>query len=193
MANLRQLDLSANNLTGPLPAEWRRLDHLERLRLAGNHLTELRPQEDRAALVALYYATDGTHWDDGTGWLSDAPLSGWYGVSTDARGRVTELALSGNSLAGALPAELGNLGHLEELDLSENRLTGALPAECGHLSKLEQLDLARNNLTGPLPQSLTRLKALELFYFDDTKLCAPRDRAFQEWLGGMGDVSGANC
>ena len=46
-------------------------------------------QRDRAALVALYEATDGANWDDHTGWLSDAPLGDWYGVTTDAEGRVT--------------------------------------------------------------------------------------------------------
>ena len=50
-------------------------------------------QRDRAALVALYAATDGANWDDNTGWLSDAPLSEWHGVTTDTDGRVTELDL----------------------------------------------------------------------------------------------------
>ena len=49
-------------------------------------------QRDRAALIALYEATDGANWDDGTGWLSDAPLGDWYGVTTDTDGRVLELS-----------------------------------------------------------------------------------------------------
>ena len=39
-------------------------------------------QRDRAALVALYAATDGENWDDNSNWLSDAPLGDWYGVTT---------------------------------------------------------------------------------------------------------------
>ena len=31
-------------------------------------------------------------WDDSTGWLSDAPLGDWYGVTTDTDGRVLELS-----------------------------------------------------------------------------------------------------
>ena len=45
--------------------------------------------------MAIYNATDGPNWVDNTNWLTDAPLGEWYGVSTDARGRVFELDLSG--------------------------------------------------------------------------------------------------
>ena len=86
---------------------------------------------DRAALVALYEATDGAHWDDSTGWLSDAPLGDWYGVTTDTDGRVLELSLAGNNLTGSLPAELGHLTNLQVLELAGNRLDGALPAALG--------------------------------------------------------------
>ena len=37
---------------------------------------------DRAALVALYEATDGPNWVSNEGWLTDAPLGEWYGVDT---------------------------------------------------------------------------------------------------------------
>ena len=43
---------------------------------------------DRAALVALYNATDGPNWVSNENWLTDAPLGEWYGVDTDASGRV---------------------------------------------------------------------------------------------------------
>ena len=38
---------------------------------------------DREALVALYDATGGTNWTNNTNWLSNEPLSEWYGVETD--------------------------------------------------------------------------------------------------------------
>ena len=53
---------------------------------------------DRAALVALYEATDGPNWVNSDNWLSDAPLGEWYGVRTDLRGRVWELSLNSNEL-----------------------------------------------------------------------------------------------
>ena len=50
---------------------------------------------DRAALEALYNATDGPNWVNNDNWLTDAPLGEWYGVDTDASGRVVRLDLSG--------------------------------------------------------------------------------------------------
>ena len=43
-------------------------------------------QRDRAALVALYEATDGANWKYDYYWLSDVPLNEWYGVTTDVDG-----------------------------------------------------------------------------------------------------------
>ena len=122
-------------------------------------------QRDRAALVALYEATDGANWDDSTNWLSDAPLSEWHGVTTDTDGRVMELSLAGNKLTGSLPAELGYLTNLQVLELAGNSLDGALPAAWGRLGSLEVLELAGNHLSGPLPTEwhyLRRLDVLDL-------------------------------
>ena len=83
---------------------------------------------DREALVALYNATDGANWSSSRNWLNDAPLDEWYGVATDANGRVTELFLEQNQLSGEIPSELGNLANLEWLHLSGNHLSGCIPA-----------------------------------------------------------------
>ena len=50
--------------------------------------------DDRDALVALYNATDGPNWTNNTNWLSDRPIGEWYGVTTDAYGRITTCPLS---------------------------------------------------------------------------------------------------
>lgn len=130
---------------------------------------------DRAALVALYEATDGPNWVNNTNWLTDAPLGDWYGVDTDASGRVIGLDLSGriddgvavrHGLSGKIPPELGRLAHLESLDLALNALIGTIPPELGDLANLEVLALWNNALTGPIPpelRGLAKLKSLLLF------------------------------
>lgn len=70
---------------------------------------------DRAALVALYEATDGPNWVNDDGWLTDAPLRYWYGVQTGRSGRVVSLSLSNNGLSGVIPLELSGLGRLRVL------------------------------------------------------------------------------
>ena len=120
---------------------------------------------DRAALVALYNATDGANWLNNGNWLSNAPMGEWHGVTTDSDGRVARLDIERNQLTGGIPAELGDLTNLEELSLNENQLTGeipgvggscrstktrtgGIPAELGDLTNLEELSLNENQLTG---------------------------------------------
>ena len=114
---------------------------------------------ERAALVALYEATDGPNWTDNMNWLSDRPLSTWAGVSTASSGRVTQLELSRNGLSGPISPELGNLPDLAYLYLGENDLSGAIPPELGNLD-LTELVLGSNQLTGSIPLELGDLANL---------------------------------
>ena len=127
---------------------------------------------DRAALVALYEATDGPNWVNSENWLTDAPLRAWYGVSVDQSGRVVKLDLSGqydstnrqwgeHGLKGPIPPELGNLASIEHLNLTSNTLSGPIPPELGNLTNLRLLNLASNNLSGPIPPKLGSLFSLE--------------------------------
>ena len=109
---------------------------------------------DRAALEALYDATGGPGWTDSTNWKTSAPIGEWFGVSTDAAGRVTGLNLRGNDLTGSILPALGNLANLESLYLHLNALTGPIPGELGSLVNLESLGLWGNALTGPIPGEL---------------------------------------
>ncbi|MYC51923.1 MAG: hypothetical protein F4X47_06365, partial [Gammaproteobacteria bacterium] len=131
---------------------------------------------DRDILIALYNATDGPNWVNNENWLTDAPIGDWYGVDTDASGRVVRLDLSGqldqqtrewdtHGLAGSIPLELGGLASLETLSLARNELTGAIPPELGGLANLKTLSLGRNELTGAIPPEvggLVNLKTLSL-------------------------------
>ena len=121
---------------------------------------------DRAALVALYNATDGANWRNNGNWLSNAPMVEWHGVTTDSDGRVTRLDLTINQVTGEIPAELGGLSNLTGLSLYRNQLTGGIPAELGSLTNLTDLDLYGNQLTGAIPAelgSLSNLTDLDLF------------------------------
>ena len=128
---------------------------------------------DRAALVALYHATDGENWIRNTNWLTEAPVGEWYGVQKDESGRVTGLALESNQLSGPIPAELGNLTSLESLALGNNQLSGPIPAELGNLTSLGSLFLYRNQLSGPIPAELGNLTSLESLTLESNQLSGP--------------------
>ena len=121
---------------------------------------------DSGALEVFYNATDGPNWTDNTNWLTDAPLSEWFGVYTDDSGRVAVLFLARNGLNGQVPSALANMDRLFALDFYDN------PA-----------------LTGPLPQSLTRLP-LSVFSIQNTNVCVPGDDVFQAWIASIEDFAG---
>ena len=129
--------------------------------LTNQEVTNITPPPDRAVLVAFYNATDGANWTNNTNWLSNETLSEWYGVTTDANGRVTSLNLQQNGLSGEIPAELGSLTSLQSLSLWGNALSGEIPAELGSLTNLQFLYLHRNNLSGEIPTELGNLANLQ--------------------------------
>ena len=159
-----------------------------------NALAQGTVATDRAALVALYDATDGPNWITSTNWKTAEPLSTWHGITTDANGRVTYLTLYSNTLSGPIPAalgdlsnlrqlllgtntlsgkippELGDLGNLVYLSLGTNTLSGEIPAELGDLSNLLWLSLNNNELTGPLPAELGDLTNLQYLYLHNNEL-----------------------
>jgi hypothetical protein len=128
---------------------------------------------DRLALEALYKSCGGADWNRKGGWMTDAGLGEWHGVTVDAEGRVTNLNLCMNNLAGPLPSELQQLSALKELRLAGNKLTGPVPAELGQLGALTHLLLYKNQLSGPIPAELGQLGALKFLYLDNNQLSGP--------------------
>ena len=199
LASLQWLDLGANELSGEIPAELAQLTQLLGLILHGNQLTgpipswlvnlaelrelslwsneltgtippEVAPAQDRAALRVFFIATGGANWTDNTNWFRAELLSEWYGVTTDAHGRVTGLSLSANGLTGTIGPELGVLTRLTELHLNGNQLTGTIPVEFGNLTELQVFDI-RN-----------------------TGLCVTADSELHTWIATIQDFQGmANC
>ena len=142
------------------------------------------PDPDRAALVALYEATDGPNWTNNDNWLTDVPLRDWYGVRTNASGRVVGIGLAGrwdnearewipHGLAGPIPSELGNLTNLEGLWLNANTLTGEIPPELGGLTNLTNLNLTANELGGAIPAELGSLANLQHLELGSNALSGP--------------------
>ena len=151
---------------------------------------------DRPALVALYNSTNGPNWRRSNNWLTDSPISTWYGVTLDNSGRVGELRLANNQLRGSIPnlsaltrvrvldfganqltgsiPDLSALTNLGGLDLTSNQLTGSIP-NLSALTKLTHLYLANNRLTGTIPPSLGTITRLNTLYLGRNQLtgCIP--------------------
>ena len=139
---------------------------------------------ERAALIALYEAMDGPNWVNSENWLTDAPLGDWFGVRTDASGRVVRLDLGArwdndarewipHGLTGPIPPELANLLALKRLWLGGNNLSGPIPAELGKLASLTDVDIGANDLTGSIPPELGNLASLRILKLGWNALSGP--------------------
>lgn len=143
---------------------------------------------DRAGLVALYHEMNGPNWTNSANWLSDAHIGEWYGVTTDADGRVIELDLEDNGVSGPIPPQLASLVNLRELLLGYNRLRGQVPAELGGLASLTKLELNNNDLVGEIPSSLGNLTNLTWLRIDDNELTG----AIPSTLGSLSNLTRFN-
>ena len=155
--SLDELDLDGTNLCVPSDIEYQgwfgRIPDAQAATCVNDPL-------ELEALVALYNQTDGSNWSQNTNWMTNTPLGSWFGIESDASGRVEYLELQNNNLEGSLPAEIGQLSSLIWIDLASNKLSGTLPAEMGRLSKLAVLNVHANQLSGSIPPELGRIELL---------------------------------
>ncbi len=137
------------------------------------------PEEERAALIALYNQTNGGKWDNYLRWRTP-PLhtdgfsmpgteATWHGIFVK-EDHVIKIDLKKNNLNGTLPKELGNLSYLKYLDLHYNQLKGNIPSELGNLKELTYLTMGNNRLSGNIPPELGNLINLLEINFSDNSL-----------------------
>ena len=152
--------------------------------ISGTAIIQVNSLPDRDALIALYNATDGPNWANNENWLTGAPISQWYGVSTDPRGEVTGLDLRKNGLAGEIPRQVADFVDLQTLILSQNALTGPIPPELGNLTDLRRLSLSGNELSGTIPPQLGALSNLRDLFLGYNRLSGsiPLELANLTWV-----------
>ncbi|KAF8016987.1 hypothetical protein BT93_H2248 [Corymbia citriodora subsp. variegata] len=124
---LRILDLSNNNFSGPLPT---------------NLIMNLKGMIQLVKILTIFTTIDLSH-------------NSFQGEIPEVIGRLHSLIglkLSQNYLTGSIPPTLGNLTNLGWLDLSSNKLSGVIPRNLGDLSSLGYLNLSKNQLNGRIPQ-----------------------------------------
>ncbi len=78
-------------------------------------------KKDSSVLAVFYQSTKGTEWINKTGWLTDANLANWNGITIKNQ-RVSGITLPTNNLQNNVPELLKNLEKLETLNLKDNNL-----------------------------------------------------------------------
>ncbi|XP_031504099.2 MDIS1-interacting receptor like kinase 2-like [Nymphaea colorata] len=157
---LLKMDLSNNQISGGIPFEIGRLTKLQELDLSSNNIQGPIPEElgncDELILLKM----------------SNNSLSGTipFQIGNLAQLQIL-LDLSNNMLLGSIPSQLGKLNRLERLRLSHNKLVGTIPSSLVGMSSLTSVDLSFNNLTGPLPNNPAFLNASTESFIGNLNLC----------------------
>ncbi|OMO83072.1 hypothetical protein CCACVL1_11570 [Corchorus capsularis] len=102
--------------------------------------------------------------------LTGFSISGQLPPQIGGLTQLNTLDLSNNNFSGSIPSALANCTSLVYLDLSGNGFTGTIPDTFNSLQNLNYLNLFSNSLSGVIPESLFELPSLESVYLNDNKL-----------------------
>eukprot|EP01033_Poteriospumella_lacustris_P001991 gene1991-1450_t len=134
---LVQLNISANDLTGSIPAELGQLLLLQRLELYDNYLEGTLPAtlSKWKRLVALD--------------IERNLLQGTIPTSLFQLVKLSYLYLSENLMTGTIPVGFNQLPVLQYLSLANNQFNGTIPDSLLH-GTIDNIDVSNNVLTGSL-------------------------------------------
>lgn len=166
--SLVQLDISANNFSGVLPAssDW---DELTTYRAAQNGFVGRLPKR------LLKSARILEHLD-----VSDNQLEGGIPNTITLLSGLKTLLLGRNSFTGTMTEDIYYLPSLMHLDISNNQFVGTIPPAIGSCFSLQDVNWGHNpGLTGVLPPQLGLLTNLRVTQLPDTHMsCAGITRPY---------------
>ncbi|KAJ6755698.1 LEUCINE-RICH REPEAT RECEPTOR PROTEIN KINASE EMS1-LIKE-RELATED [Salix purpurea] len=137
-SELYHLDLSDNQITGPVPGWISELSLLQYLNLSRNLLVHLERPLSLPGLITL-----DLHRNQLQGSIPVPPSS------------ITYVDYSSNNFSSYIPPNIGNnLSFTVFFSLSNNHLTGAIPQSICNTDRLQVLDLSNNSLSGAIPSCL---------------------------------------
>ncbi|XP_015626358.1 receptor kinase-like protein Xa21 isoform X2 [Oryza sativa Japonica Group] len=157
---LEMVDLSYNNLSGPIPKELFLISTISSfLYLAHNKLTGNLPSE-----VGNLKNLDELD-------LSDNTISGKIPTTIGECQSLQYLNLSRNFIEDTIPPSLEQLRGLLVLDLSQNNLSGTIPRFLGSMTGLSTLNLSSNDFEGEVPKYGIFLNATATSVMGNNDLC----------------------
>ncbi len=140
-------------------------------------------EKERQALIDLYDALDGPHWDNNANWCSEEPIGTWFGVSADNNGHVVALDIRNNGLNGTIPDSFSNLQNLKSLWMEQDKGVVKGFEKAFLLNDLEFLIIGNSvdpgryneNLFFEIPQNVGNLKKLHTLAMYGVKGTIPEE------------------
>ncbi|KAL7614923.1 hypothetical protein Lser_V15G05068 [Lactuca serriola] len=175
LKNLKFLDLSHNQLTGPILQSFASMVNLtrsEHLALSGNRFIGTLPSQ-LGNLRNLKYLD-----------VSKNQLRGAIPQELGNLQKLETLSLGDNLFQGPIPSAMGSLSQLIILNLSMNNISGPIPPHMEY-RYLKQLDLNHNHLSGVIHLEFRNLPRLSHLDFSSNGLSGNKS---QHELQIHGDV-----
>uniref|UniRef100_A0A2P2M0Q5 non-specific serine/threonine protein kinase n=1 Tax=Rhizophora mucronata TaxID=61149 RepID=A0A2P2M0Q5_RHIMU len=182
--SVKEIELSNQNLTGPLPLDSIcQLQSLEKLSLGCNSFVS-RVTEDLNKCTQLQYLDFGNNFFTGPFpdisslsklqhlYLKQSGLSGDFPwKSLENLTNIVTLSLGDNSFdLTPFPDEVLKLKRLDWLYLANCSIEGTIPPGIGDLSELTNLELSDNHLSGEIPSDIVKLQKLRQLEFYSNNL-----------------------
>mmetsp|Transcript_44601 Transcript_44601/g.72609 ORF Transcript_44601/g.72609 Transcript_44601/m.72609 type:complete len:1369 (-) Transcript_44601:1160-5266(-) len=180
---LKYLDLSLNNLNGPLPSCLSDMTSLVTLRLAETASTGPFPDLKKLNNLQILNLGDscGLYSKMEINWYTnvlrmftyddDLMAGPWFQNGYGCEMYQWYTSSSKNQFTGTFPSYLKTLPFLRILNIRTAGLSGSLPDSLP--STLEELYLGQNSFSGPIPVSLLALPNLKVFEVGDNMLTGP--------------------
>ncbi|KAJ0100902.1 hypothetical protein Patl1_04708 [Pistacia atlantica] len=147
---LKVLDLSHNNLSGPVAGVLSGLKMIRSLNVSSNSFTGDLSELGEFPNLAVFNISNNS--------FTGSRIPNVFGNLTN----LEILIASSNSFAGQLPSSLALCSKLHVLELRNNSLTGQTDLNFTGLPGLCTLELGSNRFAGPLPNFLSDCRILEV-------------------------------
>ncbi len=172
LGDLIWMEFDGNRITGTIPGTFGYLSNLELLNIRSNNLSGPLPDE-LGNLTSLKFLV-----------LDDNRISGNLPESLGQLSNLGAMWLGENELTGPIPDSFSNLGSLYQFLLNENQLSGEIPDFWHNMPNMEGIWLNGNMLTGEIPQSIFHLNQLEQLLLNTNQLSGTISQDFQ-FLGSL--------
>ncbi|KAM5587858.1 hypothetical protein ABKV19_006349 [Rosa sericea] len=158
---LEYMSLSANNLSGPIPAFLGNITTLTYLSLASNMFSGTVPPElgNLVNLQKLIFNANN--------------LTGVLPLHLTNLTKLTELRISSNNFTGIIPDFFPSWSQLEKLEIQASGLEGPIPSSISVLSNLTELRISDLNGGGSVFPNLTNMKSMERLMLRSCNLYGP--------------------